>query len=184
MVLYHNQCSTNNLFETGFPRCDNFKFENVPFSFVEERKPIHRTTREGITTPPPPRRRWLGDAGLSQTPLQPLPTPSGPCTQVHPELHSSCWALDESLVHPRSAPEQTGRASGATPQLGDRSRDHTFARTLELSRKGATFCKDKEASLASLTLSSGAERTTLNPLLFPAYCTYSNFSEKLTFHRV
>lgn len=42
------------------------KIKNVPFSLVEVRKRINRTTREGITTPPPPRWRWLGDAGLSQ----------------------------------------------------------------------------------------------------------------------
>lgn len=141
------------------------------------------TWRHHNPTSPAPeviRGRWT----IPETPLQPLPTPSGPCTQVHPELHSSCWAPDESHVHPHSAPEQTGRASGATLQLGDRSRDHTFVCTLDLGRKGATFCKDKEASLASLTLSSGAERTTLNPLLFPVYCTHRNFSPKLTFHRV
>lgn len=123
------------------------------------------TWRHHNPTSPAPeviRGRWT----IPETPLQPLPTPSGPCTQVHPELHSSCWSADESHVRPRSAPEQTGRASGATPQLGDRGRDPTFVCTLDLSRKGATFRQDKEASLASLTLSPGAEGTTLNPLLF------------------
>lgn len=157
-----------------------------PTFFVGRSKKLEssdNTWRHHNPTSPAPeviRGRWT----LPETPLQPLPTPSGPCTQVHPELHSSCWAPDESHVQPRSAPEQTGRASGATPQQGDRRRDHTFVRILDLSRKGATFWKDKEASLASLTLSSGAERTTLNPLLFPANCTYRNFSQKLTFHRV
>lgn len=110
------------------------------------------TWRHHCPTSPAPeviRGRWTSPETPLQPlqPLQPLPTPSGPCTRVHPEPHSSCWAPDESHVRPLSAPEHTGRASRATSQLGDRRRDHTFVRTLDLSRKGTTFCRDKEASL-------------------------------------
>lgn len=127
------------LFWTRFPQYESFKFVKSTHFFGRLKKAdsSDNTWRHHNPASPAPeviRGRWTIPA-----PLQPLPTPSGPCIQVHPELHSSCSTPDESHVRPHSAPEQTGRASGAAPQLGNRSRDPTFACTLDLRRKGSNF---------------------------------------------
>lgn len=102
----------------------------------------------------PPLWRWLGSARLSQTPLQPLPTPGGPVALQCPlrapfivlrrgwEPRSASSSTADAEVQPKTA---GNRAWSATPDSENPFWDPTFVRG-GFRTRGSNSCWDWEAS--------------------------------------